>query len=95
MELADLGAVIELTAVSCKQVRDVPRKSPKEMASTIRQVRQDRCVLATDYGWTKALPRPAEGMREFLELLWGEGVTEGELKAMVNTNPARLPGLQV
>jgi hypothetical protein len=51
--------------------------------------------LGTDYGWSKIVPRPAPGMQEFLETLWGEGLSEAELTGMVSTNPARLLGIDV
>jgi hypothetical protein len=94
-ELADLGASIELTALSCKDVLGVTGKRPDAMAAMIRAIGPSRCTLSTDYGWTTAVPRPAPGLQEFLEALWGEGITEDELQAMVSTHPARLLGLDV
>ena len=92
-ELADLGATIELTALSCKDVLGVAGKSPSDMAGTIRRIGPQRCTLSTDYGWTTAVPRPAAGLQEFLESLWAEGIAEKELETMVSVNPARLLGL--
>jgi hypothetical protein len=89
-ELADLGSVIEVTAQMCKPVLGHPGMSPREVTDMIRTIGPSRCTLATDYGWTTAVPHPAEGMQEFLEALWGEGVSEKELETMVSANPARL-----
>jgi microsomal dipeptidase-like Zn-dependent dipeptidase len=58
-----------------------------EMCQTIGL---ERVCLSTDYGWTNQVPRPAEGMVEFLDALWAEGVTERELEMMVSDNPSRL-----
>lgn len=95
LELAGLGATIELTALGCKALRGVPAKSPQEMASMIHHVGPEHCTLATDYGWSKAVPRPAPGLLEFLELLWGESIAERDLQTMVSSNPARLLGLDL
>ncbi len=92
-ELADLGATIELTALACQDVMGVLGRSPRAMAETIDEIGADRVVLSTDYGWTTAVPRPAEGLQEFLEALWAEGIAEETLAMMVATTPARLLGL--
>jgi hypothetical protein len=92
-ELADLGALIEVTAQMCKDVFGHPGLSPGEVTLMIRTIGPPRCTLATDYGWSTAVPHPAAGMQEFLEALWGEGVSEAELQTMVSANPARLLNL--
>jgi Family of unknown function (DUF6282) len=89
-ELADLGAFIEVTAQLCKEVMGHPGISPHEVMDMIRTIGPARVCLSTDYGWSKWVPRPAEGMREFLEDLWAEGVTDPELQLMASDNPARL-----
>jgi hypothetical protein len=89
-ELADLGSIVEVTAQMCKEVFGHPGMSPGEVTDMIRTIGPSRCTLSTDYGWTTAVPHPAAGMHEFLEALWGEGLTEDELQTMVSTNPARL-----
>lgn len=92
-ELADLGATIELTAECCVQVFNRPPKSAETMAATISMIGHNRCTLSSDYGWTTAVPRPAPGLKEFLEKLWDVGVSEAELNRMVSANPARLLAL--
>jgi hypothetical protein len=94
-ELADLGATIEITALSCKDLFGVSGKEPAEVARMIRRVGPERITLSTDYGFTTAVPRPAAGLREFLESLWSEGISEAELQRMVSINPARLLGLNI
>ena len=92
-ELADLGATIEFTALCCQTVRGITGKSPKEMARYIHHVGCARCTLGTDYGWSDAVPRPAPGLRDFLEQLWKEGISESDLQRMVSENPASLLSL--
>jgi hypothetical protein len=92
-ELADLGATIELTALACHDLFDTRGKSPGEMAAMIGVIGPGRCTLSTDYGWSDTLPRPAPGLRSFLEALWQQGLSELDLTTMVATNPARLLGL--
>ncbi len=94
-ELAELGATIELTALSCKDVMGMQGKDPATMAAMIRHISCDHCTLSTDYGWTTAVPNPAAGLREFLENLWHQGLTESELTTMVSTTPARLLSLDL
>ena len=94
-ELADLGATIELTALSCQSMRGVKGKSPSEMAMMIATVGPDRCVLATDFGWAQDLPKPAEGFGDFLTSLWEHGVAESQIEVMASKNPARLLGVDV
>jgi len=92
-ELADLGATIELTAECCIAVHDRPPKSAKTMAQQIDTIGHERCTLSSDYGWTTAIPKPAEGLKEFLEKLWDIGVSEQKLTRMVSTNPSNLLSL--
>jgi hypothetical protein len=94
-ELADLGATIELTALSCQDVMGITGKSPSEMASFIGEVGYERCTLSSDYGWAPIVPRPAAGLTEFLESLWDVGLPEAALETMVRTNPARLLDLEL
>ena len=94
-ELADLGAIIELTALTCQSVMGVQGKSPEEMVATIATIGPARCTLSSDYGWSQVIPRPAGGLRDFLESLWEHGVPEGDIETMVSTNPARLLQIEV
>jgi Family of unknown function (DUF6282) len=94
-ELADLGAVIEVTAQLCKPLFGHPGLHPREVMELIEAIGPRRVCLSTDYGWTTAVPRPAAGMREFLEVLWAEGVHEDDLRTMVSVNPGALLGVSV
>jgi hypothetical protein len=90
-ELADLGAVIELSAMHCQTVGQRAGRPFEEMVALIKAAGVERCVLSSDYGWSANLvPRPVSGMRDFLEALWDIGVSEADLQTMVSDNPARL-----
>lgn len=93
-DLADLGAVIELTALTCQTVRDIPGKKPEDIVAMIQSVGHERCVLATDYGWSDAIPRPGEGLHNFLESLWLHGIDEAALSSMAAMLPARLLSME-
>jgi hypothetical protein len=86
VELADMGAVIELTAHSCMGTP----ASVKRIAEAVRAIGSERIVLSSDYGWSTEVPKPAPGFRSYLDALWEEGAGEGELRRMVCDNPARL-----
>jgi hypothetical protein len=92
-ELADLGATIELTALSCDHVMGCQGRSPAEMAAMIRTIGHERCTLSTDYGWTNEVAHPAAGLQDFLERLWAVGLSEAELTQMAAVKPAELLGL--
>lgn len=94
-ELAELGATIELTALTCQSLFGNQGKDPQETARVIHHVGPQHCALATDYGWTTHVPKPAAGLREFLEALWEVGISEEDLNLMVSANPARLLGLDL
>ena len=94
VELAALGASIELTAQSCKTVRGHAGKSPAEMVEWIQRIGPEHCTLSSDYGWSREVPKPAPGLREFYESLWSEGLSEATIQRMASTNPARLLGME-
>ncbi len=95
-ELADLGATIELTAICCSPILgDAPDKTVPEMLQMIETIGAQRCVLASDYGWSDTLPHPAAGLRDFFDSLWTEGVPESQLIRMACQNPAELLGIAV
>ncbi len=94
-ELAELGATIELTALTCESVLGTNGKSPTEMAAMIAAIGPRHCSLSTDYGWSTTVPRPATGLHDFLESLWAEGISEDDLTTMVSRNPAELLDLDI
>jgi hypothetical protein len=87
VELAALGAHIELSAATCMQSHG---PSVADVVHAIGAIGPERVVLSTDYGWSDALPRPAAGLHSYVDALWEAGATEAQLRRMVCDNPARL-----
>lgn len=90
VELADLGATIELCALTC--LGNIATRSPAEITACARAVGVERVTLATDYG-QKANPRPAAGFSQFADALLGADLSEDEIRTMACTNPRRLLGI--
>jgi hypothetical protein len=87
VELAALGAYIELSAATCMQSHG---PSVSEVVRAIDAIGHEMVVLSTDYGWNEELPRPAVGLHSYVDALYDAGATEVELRRMVCENPARL-----
>jgi len=90
VELAGLGAYIEITAQLCIAHMGASARTPAEVGSLIDAIGPEQCVLGTDYGWSTELPHPAQGMRDFIESLWEAGMSESKLRMMACDNSARL-----
>ncbi|HUF84177.1 MAG TPA: DUF6282 family protein [Acidimicrobiia bacterium] len=90
VELADLGATVELCALTC--LGAFATRPPQVMAAAARTIGVGRCTLATDFGQKANVP-PAEGFQSYADALAAEGLTEGELRTMACTNPCALLGL--
>ena len=87
VELADLGAIVELSAATCMGAHG---PSVADVVEAIGAIGPERVVLSTDYGWNRDLPRPAAGLHSYVDALWEAGATEAQLRRMVCENPARL-----
>jgi hypothetical protein len=90
VELADLGATIELCALTC--LGALATRPPREMAAAARTIGVGRCTLATDFGQKANVP-PAEGFQSYANALAREGLSEVALRTMACTNPCTLLGL--
>jgi hypothetical protein len=90
-ELADLGAWVELCAMTC--VGALATKTVAEMCATIKAVGVDRVTLGTDFG-QKINPHPAAGLQTYADALFAEGMTEAEIRTMACTNPCALLGVE-
>jgi hypothetical protein len=87
VELAALGAYIELSAATCMQSHG---PSVPEVVQAIDAIGPEMVVLSTDYGWSDELPRPAAGLHSYVDALYEAGATETQLRRMVCENPSRL-----
>ena len=86
-ELAELGAWVELCAMTC--IGALATKSVAEMVATIRAVGVERVTLGTDFG-QKINPHPAAGLQTYADALFEAGLTEAEIRTMACTNPCAL-----
>jgi Family of unknown function (DUF6282) len=87
IELADLGAIIELCAMTC--IGSLASRSVHDMATCAKAVGVERCTLATDYGQATNA-RPAAGFQAFADALLAAGLTEDEIRTMACRNPLAL-----
>jgi Family of unknown function (DUF6282) len=87
VELADLGATIELCALTC--LGALATRPVSEIAEAARTIGFERCTLATDYG-QKVNVRPAEGFQAFADALLAEGFAENAIRRMACDNPCKL-----
>jgi microsomal dipeptidase-like Zn-dependent dipeptidase len=90
VELADLGATIELCALTC--LGALATRPTSAMAAAVNVIGAERCTLATDYG-QKANVRPAPGFQDFADALLAEGLDERAVRRMACDNPCALLGL--
>ncbi len=85
--LIALGAYAEYTFLSCMPSH--ARRTPQQIAETIRKLGVGSCILTTDFGqWMN--PPPAEGMRMAIAALLDVGMTPEEVTMLVKGNPAQL-----
>lgn len=89
-ELASLGATLNFpyAGVSAK----FSWTTPEEVAEHIRAVGVEHCVVSSDVGQPQN-PGSPEALRIFGELLLEEGLSAGEYRTLVETNPKALLGL--
>ena len=71
---------------------NLPKTSVKTVAKHINELGAENCIIATDFG-VYTLPPPVEGLREFIALLLDLGLTDEQIKTVVQENPAKLLGL--
>jgi Family of unknown function (DUF6282) len=90
-ELADLGATIELCALTC--IGALATRAPGELAAAAQAIGVDRCTLATDYG-QRANERPATGFQTYADALLAAGLSEANIRRMACTNPCALLGIE-
>jgi hypothetical protein len=90
-ELAELGAWIELCAMTC--IGGLATRTVGQMVETVRAVGVERVTLGTDFG-QKINPHPAAGLQTYADALYAEGLTEAEIRRMACQNPCDLLGVQ-
>ncbi len=83
-ELAELGAHIELCALTC--IGSLATRPIDDLIACMRAVGVDRVTLGTDFGQASNEP-PAAGMQSFADALFAAGLTEAEIRRMACANP--------
>jgi hypothetical protein len=86
-ELADLGAWIELCALTC--VGALASRPVADLAAAADRVGPARCTLASDYGQALNVA-PVEGLQQFADLMEAEGLPAHAIRTMVVANPTTL-----
>lgn len=92
IELADRGAVIEFTYLTCIPGGMAATEAPETFARAMMAVGPERAIMSTDFGQERS-PHPAIGMRMFIEEMLGCGVPAAAIDLMARKNPARLLGM--
>lgn len=89
-EVADLGYIVEFTWISAFPMWQ--GLDPKKVAETARTLGPKRCIMTTDaqLDWN---PAPPEMLRMFIASMLRLGLSEEDVRWMVQRNPARLAGL--
>jgi hypothetical protein len=90
VELAELGAIVELCAMTC--IGHFASRTVADIAGCAREIGPSRCTLGTDYGQA-VNPRPAAGFQAFADALVDEGLRDGEVRRMACDNPRQLLGI--
>lgn len=90
VELAELGATIELAALT--SLGPSATRPPAQIAACIRAVGPERVTLASDYGH-KPDHRPVRGLDQFADALLDQELTESVIRRMACNNPCELLGL--
>jgi len=92
VELADRGALIEFTYLTCIPGGMAATEAPETFAHAMMTVGPARAIMSTDFGQAES-PHPAVGMRMFIEEMLRCGVPGEGIDLMARRNPARLLGL--
>jgi hypothetical protein len=90
--LADAGATIEFTYLTCIPGGFAATEDPATFARAMMTVGPERALMSTDFGQVKS-PHPADGMRLFIDEMLRCGVPPAAIDLLARRNPARLLGL--
>jgi hypothetical protein len=69
-----------------------PDGGVKQVAEQIQELGAEHCIIATDFG-VYTLPKPVEGLREFIACLLDLGIPSEDIGRLVKENPGKLLGL--
>jgi hypothetical protein len=92
-ELADLGIYVGTYCQPMIPSLYQPVADPMETVKTIKAIGADRCIIGSDFGQVLHMDS-IDGMRVFIRALLGFGISEKEVKVMLQDNPAKLMWLE-
>lgn len=92
VEMAERGAIIEFTYLTCMPGGFAASRDPLTFAKAMAAVDPARAIMSTDFGQDRS-PHPAVGMRMFIDEMMRAGITAEQVDLMARRNPARLLGL--
>ena len=92
LALAERGAIIEFTYLTCIPGGMAATEEPMTFAKAMMAVGPERAIMSTDFGQDRS-PHPADGMRLFIDEMLRCGVSPAAIDLMARRNPARLLGL--
>jgi hypothetical protein len=90
--LAERGATIEFTYLTCIPGGFAATSAPGAFARAMMAVGPERAIMSTDFGQERS-PHPAVGMRLFIDEMLRAGIAPAAIDLMARRNPARLLGL--
>src|SRR5262249_1423302 len=90
--LADRGAMIEFTYLTCIPGGMAATEAPETFAHAMMTVGPERAIMSTDFGQA-ASPHPADGSRLCTAEMLRGGVPPAAIERMARRTPARLLGL--
>lgn len=88
LELAKAGAIIDKN----ERCLVTGRISAEELVAHLRLLNPQNCILTTDLGQPTA-EDPVDGFALMVDMLLKAGVSEGDIRTMICTNPKKLLGL--
>jgi hypothetical protein len=91
LALADLGGIIEFSALTC--IGTMATRTPADVAACIRAVGVRRSFLSSDLGQSYGNPSPVDGMALMCQALLDEGLSQGDIDTMITKTPLRLLGI--
>jgi hypothetical protein len=91
--LAERGATIEFTYLTCMPGGFAATHDPLTFARAMAAVGPQRAIMSTDFGQDFS-PHPAVGMRLFIDDMLRSGISAAQIDLMARRNPARLLGLE-
>lgn len=89
--LAAKGAILEKCLLACTDFGE-NNVSYEQIATSIKELGAESCVLVTDFGQAHNLP-PVQALGNFADEMLANGVSEADIRTMLVDNPRKMLGL--